>query len=180
MSDRAASPGIRTIRYALAESAVSVRALAAAGLLESDADTLESFGFAQVHIARTESPFDLALRAARELLHDDGVDPDDIGMLLYAGTTSVSFAPGGDHGGASEWIGTASRFKYPATRLAYELGLANAATIGIDQLACTSLLSAVRLARALCLSEGVEHVLCVSSEFFPAAAGREGTARVHG
>ena len=173
MSARPVTPGIRAIRYELAESVQSVRELAAAGQLESDAGLLESFGFAQVHVAVSESPFDLALRASQAVLRDAGVDPDEIGLLLYAGTPSVSFAAAGGHREAAETIGGTSRFKYPATRLQYELGLANAATIALDQLACTSLMSAVRIARALCVSEGIEHVLCASAEFFPGSAGRE-------
>ena len=66
-----------------------------------------------------------------------------------------------------------SRFKYPATRLQYDLELRNAWPFAIDQLACTTLLAAARIARSLCLTEGIERALCVSSEFFPANAGRE-------
>lgn len=166
-------PGIRAIHYALGESAQSVRELAAAGQLESDAAVLESFGFEQAHVARTQSPFDLALQASQALLNDAGVRAEDIGLLLYAGTPATAFAAAGDHADAATTLGGTGRFRYPATRLQYELGLGNAATIAIDQLACTSLLSAVRLARALCMSEGLAHVLCVSSEFFPGDAGRE-------
>ena len=173
MSARVGAPGMSAIRYVLAESVQSVRELAAAGQLESDAHTLEAFGFAHVHVALSETPFELALRASQAVLHDAGVDPDEIGLLLYAGTPSVAFAPHGDHGGAAKIVGTTERFRYPGTRLQYELGLGNAATVAVDQLACTSLLSAVRIARAICLSEEVEHVLCVSAEFFPGSAGRE-------
>jgi 3-oxoacyl-[acyl-carrier-protein] synthase-3 len=45
--------------------------------------------------------------------------------------------------------------------------------IGLDQFACTTLFAAVRVARALCVAEGLERVLCVSSEFYPVNAGRE-------
>jgi 3-oxoacyl-[acyl-carrier-protein] synthase III len=51
--------------------------------------------------------------------------------------------------------------------------LTGATVIGLDQFACTTLFAAVRVARALCLAEGLERVLCVSSEFYPANAGRE-------
>ncbi|HKO15706.1 MAG TPA: 3-oxoacyl-[acyl-carrier-protein] synthase III C-terminal domain-containing protein, partial [Gemmatimonadaceae bacterium] len=43
----------------------------------------------------------------------------------------------------------------------------------LDQLACTSLFSAVRIACALIETGEARRVLCVSAEFFPASGGRE-------
>jgi 3-oxoacyl-[acyl-carrier-protein] synthase III len=40
-------------------------------------------------------------------------------------------------------------------------------------LACTTLFGAVRVARAMMESEGIDRALCVASEFYPAHAGRE-------
>jgi 3-oxoacyl-[acyl-carrier-protein] synthase-3 len=65
------------------------------------------------------------------------------------------------------------RFLFPGTRLQHELGLEHAMVIGLDQLACTMLLGAVRVARALCITEHVRYALCIGAEFFPADAGRE-------
>lgn len=168
------SPGIAGIRYAFPSEARSVRQLGIAGQLTSDAGLLESFGFAQVHVAVEECAYDLALSASSWLMTDLDVDPENVGLLIYAGTPgTLAFQPA-----AAEWdthaaLRTTDRFKYPATRLAYELGLTSASVLGLDQLACTTLFGALRIARALCLTEGLDRALCVAADFFPAEAGRE-------
>lgn len=168
------APGIAGIRYAFAAEARSVRELSASGQLTSEAALLEGFGFEQVHVAVEESAYDLAVRAASWLLADLDVEPEDVGLLLYAGTPgTLAFQPA-----AAEWdtraaLRTTDRFKYPATRLAHELGLTGATAFALDQLACTSLFSALRVARALCATEGIDRALCVAADFFPADAGRE-------
>ena len=169
---RDAAPGISAIAYAFASESRTVRELGAAGSLSTAPDTLESFGFEQVHVAVEECAWDLALRAGADLLARHDIDPDSIGMLLYSGTPATAFSDGGRLADVST-LGTTARFKYPATRLQYELGLVNAAVLGLDSLACTTLFGAVRLARSLSESEGIERILCVSSELFPCDAGRE-------
>jgi 3-oxoacyl-[acyl-carrier-protein] synthase-3 len=167
-------PAIAGISYVFPEGSRTVGELASDLQLTSSASTMESFGFGKVHVAVAESPYELALAAASKLLDETGVDRDSIGLLIYGGTPgSISFAPATDAERAAGDLCTMSRFKYPATRLQYDLDLRNAWPFAIDQLACTTLLGAARIARSLCLSEGIERALCVSSEFFPANAGRE-------
>ena len=167
-------PCVRAIEYAFAGETRSVRELAAAGALESDAGVLERFGFGRVHVAAAESPYDLALAAASKLMRDHDVDPESVGLLVYGGTpATMAFASQDDAAAGAAGLLTLDRFRYPATRLQLDLGLTAASVIGVDQLACTTLLGAVRVARALCLTEGVERALCVAAEFFPAGAGRE-------
>jgi len=166
--------GIAAISYAFPEGRKTVRQLAAAGLIETDPDVLERFGFGTVHISDRESPFALAERAARRLLDENEVDPLSIDLLIYAGPqgpTAFSVKPSDDECVAG--LRTQARFRFPGTRLQHELSLDAAAVLGIDQLACTSLFSAVRLASALCRAEGLGRVMCVASEFYPADAGRE-------
>jgi len=175
MTDRTALvPGIAGIAYAFPAESRSVRELAAAGLLESDAGALERSGFDRVHVAVSETPFELASAAATRLLVRDAIDPASVDVLIYGGAQGVEAF----HGAltpqqAADALHTGDRFKYPATRLQHELELDNASVFGIEQLACASLFGAVRLARAMCIAEGVERVLCVSSDFFPANLGRE-------
>jgi 3-oxoacyl-[acyl-carrier-protein] synthase-3 len=167
-------PCIAGIAYAFPAETRSIPELAAAGLLQSDADVLQRFGFERVHVAREESPYELALHAATQLLEKRDVDPESVELLIYCGTpgtaalAAAAAAPRG-----SSFLRTTDRFKYPATRLQYDLGLNRASVLALDQLACTSLFGAVRMARSLCLTERIERVLCVSAEFFPAEAGRE-------
>ena len=166
--------GIAGIGYAFPEGNRSVRELADDGLLSSDPTVLERFGFERVHVAVHESAYELARRAARDALDAAGADPESVGVLIYGGTPgALAFAAEHTPERAAAALRTMDRFKYPATRLQYDLGLRSAWAIGVDQLACATLFGALRVARALCATEGTERVLCVASERFPDAAGRE-------
>jgi 3-oxoacyl-[acyl-carrier-protein] synthase-3 len=173
-SDHPTAPSIRGIAYVYASHARSVRELAAVGALESEPGLLEQFGFAQVHVAAEESPFDLARAAASRLLDEQAIDPADVGLLVYGGTPSaMAFSAADDAAAGAATFCTADRFRFPATRLQFELGLDGAAVLALDQLACTTLFGAVRVARAMMAAEGIDRALCVASEFYPARAGRE-------
>jgi 3-oxoacyl-[acyl-carrier-protein] synthase III len=168
------TPAIAGISYVFPERSRTISELAGDLQLTSSASTMESFGFESVHVAVAETPYELALAAASNLLAETGVDRDSIGLLVYGGTPgSLAFSSATDAEDAAGDVCTMSRFKYPATRLQYDLELHNAWPFAIDQLACTTLLGAARIARSMCLTEGIERALCVSSEFFPANAGRE-------
>src|SRR5262249_50151373 len=165
--------GITGIAYAFPEQRRSLAALARRGQLESAPEQLEAFGFSNVFVAECETPYSLALEAASAVIKDRGIEAADIDALFYCGTPSVAFARGGAASDAGEHVATTRRFQYPATRLQYDPGLERASAVAIDQLACTSLFAALRLARAMCTSGEARRVLCVSSEFFPEDAGRE-------
>ena len=167
------SIGIRGIAYALPAARRALSELETLGQLRSEPELLEQFGFAQVCVAEEETPYSLALTAASSLLDEQRVEPETVDTLIFCGTPSVAFSPAGNAGGAADHIATTRRFRYPATRLQYDLGLACASTLALDQLACTSLFAAVRMARALIQAADARRVLCVSAEFFPEDAGRE-------
>ncbi|HWL39693.1 MAG TPA: 3-oxoacyl-[acyl-carrier-protein] synthase III C-terminal domain-containing protein [Gemmatimonadaceae bacterium] len=167
-------PAIAGISYVFPAGSRTIAELAGEAQLASSPATLESFGFGRVHVAETETPYELALAAGRKVLAENDVDPESIGLLICGGTPgSMAFASPDRSEEAARELCTMARFRYPATRLQYDLDLPNAWTFGVDQMACTTLLSAARLARSICLTEGIERALCVSSEFFPVNAGRE-------
>lgn len=169
-----AAPGVSAIAYAMPGASRTVHELAAVGALESSPEMLERFGFGSVCVAVEETPYELALAAASSLLREQGIDPSSIDALLYGGAPgAIAFAKPRDAAAEAAGLCDTRRFLYPGTRLQFDLGLDRATVIGLDQLACTAILGAVRLARSLCISEGLERVLCVSSEFYPAEAGRE-------
>jgi 3-oxoacyl-[acyl-carrier-protein] synthase III len=167
-------PAIRAIAYAFPDQSRTVRELQSEGKLQSDAALLEGFGFARVHVALEESPYALALEASSRLCESHDIDAESIGLLIYGGTPSaLAFASAADASAGASRLLTTDRFTFPASRLQHELGAHHASVFALDQLACTTLFGAVRIARALMLSEGIDRVLCVASEFFPAHAGRE-------
>lgn len=168
------APGISAIAYAMPAESCSVRELAAVGAVDSEPALLERFGFGSVRVAVEETPYDLALSAASRLIEEHDVDPASIDALIYAGAPgAIAFAKPRDAVEQSRGLCDARRFEYPGTRLQFDLGLNRATVAGMDQLACTALFGAVRMARALCVAEGLDRVLCVSSEFYPSLAGRE-------
>lgn len=169
-----ATPAIGGISYVFPASTRSVRQLSQDSQLESSVETLESFGFENVHVGVEESPYQLARDAVAKLIDEQSIDPESVGLLIYGGTPGVmAFSPAGDAAIGAAGFCTTDRFKYPSARLQYELGLTKAWTLAIDQMACTTLLAATRIARSLCLTEGIDRAICVSSEFFPMYAGRE-------
>lgn len=169
-----AVPSIAAISYALPGATSTVRELAAAGAVDSAPELLERFGFGRVCVAVDETPYDLALSAARALLGECDIDPDSVDAVIYGGAPStLAFATRRKAPRQARGLCGTARFHYPGTRLQYDLGLERASVLGVDQMACTTLFAAIRVARALCLAEGLERVLCVSSEFYPAEAGRE-------
>ncbi|HEX6309449.1 MAG TPA: 3-oxoacyl-[acyl-carrier-protein] synthase III C-terminal domain-containing protein [Longimicrobiales bacterium] len=165
---------IAAIAYALPSATATVRDLALRGQITSDPALLEEFGFERVHTALAESPYELALRAGQQLIGRADIDPADVGLLVHGGPqgpTAFERAPSAATSSAAHR--TTARFLFPGARLQHDLGLERAMVIGIDQLACTTLLGAVRVARALCLTENIDAALCTCAEFFPADAGRE-------
>jgi len=168
------SPSIGGISYVFPECSRTVRQLSHEGKLASSAETMESFGFENVHVATSESPYELAREAVIRLLTERDVDPESVGLVVYGGTPgAMAFSSAGDAERGAASLCCTDRFKYPAARLQYELGLTNASVFAIDQLACTTLLAATRIARSLCITEGIDRAICVSAEFFPMHAGRE-------
>jgi 3-oxoacyl-[acyl-carrier-protein] synthase III len=160
--------------YAFPAVSRSLPELAAAGVLESDPALLSAFGFERVRAAEEESPYELAARAATTVLDGAGVPADSVDLLVYGGTPGpLAYEAGAGSAAGAARLRTTDRFLFPGARLHHELGLVNATLVGVDQLACTTLFAAVRVARALCVAEKLDRALCVSAEFSPAEAGRE-------
>ncbi len=155
---------ISSIEYVLPERSTSVEALGSVGRLVSPSDVLRSFGFERAWIADGTAG-DLALRAARSLLERTGYDPESIDLVLYAGA-----APGSHATGESLLGG----FSYPAASIQYELGLVKARVIGISQVGCLGLMTAVSVARRFLLADSsLRRVLCVSADVLPRGSRRE-------
>src|SRR5688500_20236420 len=86
-------PSIAALAYALPGLTSTVRELAAAGAVDSAAELLERVGFDRVRVAVEETPYDLALTAARTLLEQNDIEPDSIDAVIYGGTPgTLAFA----------------------------------------------------------------------------------------
>lgn len=93
-------------------------------------------------------------------------------------TTSIIYATclpaNGNIGSAQEFEKTRDvkfLMDYPASHLQADFELENAAVIGLNQQACTSMLGSLRLARSLLMAEEeMEQILCVTADRFPEGA----------
>lgn len=112
------SPAIAGISYVFPAESRTVRQMSGDGLLRSSPETLEAFGFDRVHVARTESPYDLALRASQKLLVENSIDPESIGVVIYGGTPGpMAFSAATDSARGAAGLCTSKRFMYPVARL---------------------------------------------------------------
>lgn len=166
---------LRSIGYAFPAASPTVRELAAGGQLRSEPALLEGLGFARVHAAVEETPYELATVAAGRALDRAGLDPASVDVLIYGSIDGgAAFSTRADARGRVTGQRVPPRVGYPATRLQHELGLERAQVLGVDQLACTTLFGALRMAQALIVAEGLRRVLCVAADLVPTGAGREG------
>ena len=147
------------------------------GLLSGSPETLASFGFEYSHLANGETHLDMAAIAAREVMQSAAVGPEEIGLLLYATalTSSATMATGRDGDDAVLRLdNVAECFQYPASYLQAELELTRASVAGVDQQGCASLMSALRIGRAMLSAEPeLGTVLCVSADVFPKGKRRD-------
>lgn len=163
------------LAYYLPAGRRSLAELSADGLLAGSPDTLATFGFEYAHVANGETHLDMALSAARAVMRSAEVEPDEIGLVLYATALTSSATMAGRSNGAVLHLDTVAEcFQYPASCLQAELELTRAAVAGVDQQGCASLMSAIRIGRAmLCAEPGLGTVLCVSADVFPASQPRD-------
>jgi hypothetical protein len=135
--------GVPAIEYVLGEVTLGVEELEARGLLETPAIRMREFGFQYVRVSR-ESPYALALQAARKLIENSRIDPYTVDAIYYVGATPDSHAlMNGD---------PRSAFHYPVAQLQYELEMTRAAVLGVSQVGCAGLMAAVSLAGNFLLS----------------------------
>lgn len=170
--------GMAELTYYLPPTRCSLEELQREGLLTGSPETLATFGFQYAYLADGETHLDMAVRAARSVLESPDVSPADIGLVLYATalTGSATMAPASPaSGGAILHLDTVAEcFQYPASYLQAELELTGAAVAGVDQQGCASLMSALRLGRAMLVAEPeLGTVLCVSADVFPAGQPRD-------
>lgn len=159
------------LAHALGEQAISLADAVAAGRTLSDLPTLTEAGFRQHHVAAPGTDaYQLGLRAAQALGDLPGISLARTGAILYATCLTCN----GNRGSEAEFRATRDvkhLMDYPASHLQADLELPDAAVVGLNQQACTSMLGSLRIARALLLAEPeLEGVLCVSADRFPEGA----------
>lgn len=165
-----ASVYVHDLTSALGERTETVEEAAARGLTFSSARALREAGFAEHRLCAPQtSAYDLARRAVSTL----GAATDGTSAIVYSTCLPLN-ANLGDPAELERSRDVKVLMEFPASRLQSELGLHDAAVIGLDQQACTGLLGSIRLARALLVSEpGLGRILCVTADRFPSGAAYE-------
>lgn len=158
------------IHVSLGDVRRNVHAAATAGAILSTAEQLDDAGFGFHHICSDgRSAYDLA----REVVEPIAGRHARVGAIVYATTLPGNAAIGGDE----EFRRTADvkhLMRYPAARLQADFCFTDAFVVGVGQQACTGLIGALRIARALLLTEpDLEPVLCLTADRFPPGATYE-------
>jgi 3-oxoacyl-[acyl-carrier-protein] synthase III len=144
-------------------------------LVHSRPEVLEAMGFERVYVCdRHCTPGDLAVDAARAALSDAGVQSREIDVLVWASARPESHVTAGMTATTSRRDEVLQGFTYTSAWLQDSLDLHNAEVMAVSQQGCATMFSALRLARAILLTEPhVQHVLCVGVDALPAGACRE-------
>jgi 3-oxoacyl-[acyl-carrier-protein] synthase-3 len=150
--------------YALGERTFSLEESSAAGRTQTSTAALLKSGFARHHICGPQTTaFDLAKAAVEGIADKLG----DIDAIVYATALPINanVAPPELYRNSRD---IKHLLDYPASRLQSHFRLDRAQVIGLEQQACTGMLGAVRLARALINTEDdCQRVLCVTADRFP-------------
>ncbi len=156
-----------SLAYALGDLEASVETAASEGRLLSSASALREAGFGQHHRCRPNATaYELARRAVNEIASDvSGAD-----VLVYATSLPVN----GNVGSEEAYRGSRDvkyLMDFPVSHLQADFDLGRAMVLGINQLACASLLAAIRATAMIVRSEPrFAKALCVTADRFPDGA----------
>jgi 3-oxoacyl-[acyl-carrier-protein] synthase-3 len=158
---------VHDLAYFLGDQRVSIEESSKAGRLLTDHQQFVEAGFAFHRMSSSsQNAYELAVGAVSQIKNE----LSNVNSIIYATCLPLN----GN-------IGSFNKFKescdvkylmdYPASHLQADFGLENAAVLGLNQQACTSMLGSLRLARALILSEPEQKkILCVTADRFPEGA----------
>ena len=150
--------------YALGDTRYSVEESVAASRTLSSIETLREAGFDTHHVCSSRTGVEeLAVATATQL----GECLDTVSTLIF----STCLPLNGSVGHFDEYRKSRDvkhLMDFPGSRLQAACGLQDTQVIGLNQQACTGMLGALRLARALLLTEAdVDDILCITADRFP-------------
>jgi 3-oxoacyl-[acyl-carrier-protein] synthase III len=165
---------INSTAYYLGPKSMNVDDSAAAGDLVSTAEALKQAGFNTHHMCPPEiSVYDLASGATRALM--DGMANGserlrECQAILY----STCLPMNGNIGSYADYESSRDvkhLMDFPASHLQSDFDMNEAMVMGLNQQACTSMISTLRVARALLISdENMDQALCLTADRFPPGA----------
>lgn len=148
--------------------------------LLSPADLLIESGFGFHHrCADDEGIYDLAQRATQAVLAAAGsasVKNTDLAQQIDLLCFATCIPANGNIGAYDDFTHSGDvkyLMDFPVSHLQAQFKLERAQAVGITQMACTSLLGAIRIGASLLASENLTHCLCLTADRFPAGAKYE-------
>ena len=153
--------------YELGDDRFDVDQAVASGRTLTAAQALRDAGFSQHHVCRPgTTAYDLAKRAVGQIKPNLG----DVGAIIYS-TCLVCNGNIGSDARFHETRDVKHLMDFPVSHLQADFHLARAQAIGLNQQACTSMIGALRLAKALLKDDpSVGRILCVTADRFPEKA----------
>jgi 3-oxoacyl-[acyl-carrier-protein] synthase-3 len=168
--------GLSGVAGVLPSNQQDLHQLNADRLLSSSPETLQTLGFQRAHVCEPESPIEqMALEAAQLALNDAGLRPRDIDVLIWASARPENHLLPNHAAAASEpGCDPMDGFRYASAWLQDALDLHNADVLAVAQQGCSTMFSALRIARSLLLAEPQrQHALCVGVDKLPRGVPRE-------
>jgi len=165
---------INSTAYYLGPKTVNVNDSASACDLVSTAEALKQAGFNTHHMCPTDiSVYDLAKGATTALIKampNKNGSLSECQAILYSTCLPVN----GNIGSYDEYKSSRDvkhLMDFPASHLQSDFDINGAMVMGLNQQACTSMISTLRVARALIMSDdNMNQVLCLTADRFPPGA----------
>ncbi len=159
---------ISDLSYALGPLSATVEETAKKGLFVSNASVLKEAGFEKHYVSDSQiTAYDLAREAVKKI---DAETLKKVDVIFYSTCIPINSNLGSDSV-FQKTRDVKHLMDFPASHLQSDFGLENASVIGICQEACTGVLGAMRLAKALIQSEPDVHTaLCLTADRFPEGA----------
>jgi 3-oxoacyl-[acyl-carrier-protein] synthase III len=165
--------GIHAIEYLVPPIRHSVRELHDKGLLISTPEAMEELGF-EYGLMWDRPATAAAAEVVDRVLKQANIDPADVDLLINATAISESsLVPPSYSAPTTDENQHLQQFMNSSARIQDELGLVNAKTMGLSEVSCSSLMTAIWTARALMIEEGKDIAVCVNVDRFPDGYKRE-------
>jgi 3-oxoacyl-[acyl-carrier-protein] synthase-3 len=153
--------------YALGDETFDVDRAVALERTLTTANALRDAGFARHHVCREgTTAYDLARRSVEPIAAELG----DVGAIVYS-TCLPQNANIGDEARFRETRDVKHLMDFPVSHLQADFDLRRAVAIGLNQQACTSMIGALRISKALLADDAsIGRILCVTADRFPPGA----------
>jgi 3-oxoacyl-[acyl-carrier-protein] synthase-3 len=153
--------------YSLGDETFDVDRAVALQRTLTTANALRDAGFARHHVCREgTTAYDLARRSVEPIKGQLG----DVGAIVYSTCLPLN-ANIGDEAKFRETRDVKYLMDFPVSHLQADFDLRRAVAIGLNQQACTSMIGALRISKALLADDpAIGRILCVTADRFPAGA----------